>query len=173
MGPDNESSEVSSWGESQKVESVNICDFNSWDVSDGLSQVLSFISNDDEGSSSHCESSASELSFSGSQCLGSGDSQNIVIGSESLQDLDGLFGLLNLANFVGQNEGELGNVLDSVSSSHDQSWDSGGGQSGSEGVSLLFEIDLSVPSSPGFEWVSHSTFSGLVTESSLSGSVGS
>lgn len=39
-------------------------------------------------------------------------------------------------------------------------------------MSLLFYIYSSVPSSPGFEGGEHSTFSALISEGSLSGSVG-
>lgn len=158
---------MSSWSESQEVESVHIGDFDAWDVSDGLSQVLSFTSNDEQWSFPELVSPVSEFSSSGSESLGSRDSQNVIVGSESSQDFNGLLGLLNLSDFVPQNKRELWNILDSVSSGHDQSWDGSGGQGGGEGVPSLFDVDLSVPSSPSFERVGHSTLSGLVTESTL------
>jgi len=39
-------------------------------------------------------------------------------------------------------------------------------------VSLLLDVDLSVPSSPGLQWSEHSTFSTRVGEGTLSGSGG-
>ncbi len=48
----------------------------------------------------------------------------------------------------------------------------GGSNSGGNGVSLLVQVDLSVPSSVGLEGSEHSTLAALVTEGTLAGSGG-
>lgn len=59
-----------------------------------------------------------------------------------------------------------------MSSGEDKRGECGGGQGTCNGVSSLFDIDFSVPSSPGFEGCEHSTLATHVSECGLSSSVG-
>jgi len=88
------------------------------------------------------------------------------------QDFQSRLGLLCVLELVVDNQWDLWDLVDSVTSSHDQSWDSGCGQSGCNCESALVDIDLSVPSSPDLDGAEHSTSSAHVSEGSLSGSVG-
>lgn len=66
FSPNDESSDVSSWGKLEKVESADVDDFNAWDVSQSLDEwdVLSTVN--DQWSSSGSVSSVSLFSSSGS-----------------------------------------------------------------------------------------------------------
>ena len=165
--------EVASWCESEEVESVDVGDLNSGDVPDGLPEVFGTVAGDDEGSESGLVSPVPELALSGSQCLGGNDSFHIVVSAKSSQQLNGLLSLLDAANLVLQNQGNLRNILDSVTTGEHKSGHGGGGERRGQSVSPLLEIDFPVPSPPGLEWVGHTTLSGLVTEGTLSGSVSS
>ena len=69
------------------------------------------------------------------------------------------------------NERKLWDGSDFVSSSLNKWGACGGGKSGADGVSLLVEVNLSLPFSPDLEWGEHATLTALVTESTLAGSV--
>jgi len=58
-----------------------------------------------------------------------------------------------------------------VSTGHDEGRDGGGSEGRGNSVSLLVDIDLSVPSSPGAGGGEHSSTTAHVTESSLSSTV--
>lgn len=55
----------------------------------------------------------------------------------------------------------------------DEGYDGGGSDGRGDGVTLLFDIDTTVPSSPGLEGCEHATFTTHVTEGTLTTSVGS
>lgn len=155
------------------VESVDVQEVNTGDVSDGSLQGLAVVITNDQRTSSVLESSVSELALSGSKLLGVSDSENILIDVEGLEDLDGLLGLVDGVDAVLEDQRKLWNLCDSVTSSENERGNSGGGNSGSQGVSSLLEVHLSVPSSPGSQWVGHSTGSAHVTVGTLSRSGGS
>lgn len=69
-------------------------------------------------------------------------------------------------------EGAFLDLLDSVTSSENKGWEGRCGESRSDGVSLLVLVDLDVPFPPSLGRGEHSTTSAHVTESSLSGSLG-
>jgi len=54
-----------------------------------------------------------------------------------------------------------------MTSSKDEWRDGSGGDRGSQGVSSLLEVDLSVPSSPHSEWVGHAASSAHVSVGTL------
>jgi len=62
--------------------------------------------------------------------------------------------------------------MDFVASGFNERSNSGSSQSGSNSVSLLSQIDFSVPSSPGLKGSEHSTLSTHVTEGTLTRSGG-
>ena len=167
FSPDAESAEVTSRSEVSDVESVNVQEVNSRDVSDGSGKGLALVVTDNEWTSSVLESSVSELTLSSSDPLGESDSVDVLVDLESLEDFNGFLGLGDLVDIVVEDEWQLRNAGDSVTSSKDQWGDSGGCDGGSQSVSPLLEVDLSVPSSPGSEWVSHSTTTAHVAVGTL------
>lgn len=172
FSPDDESTEVTTGGELSEVKSVDVGDFNTGDVSDGSDEGGVFIVVDEKGTSSESVSSVSELTLTSSDGSGVGDSFNIFVGTESLQESNNVSGLFNTFDLVINDQRKVGDVVDSVTSGENEGSDSGGSQSGGNGVSLLLDVDLSVPSSPGLQGSEHSTLSTRVGEGTLSGSAG-
>lgn len=168
--PDDESAEVTTGGELLKVKSVDVADFNTGDVSDGSDEGDVFVVVNEKGTSSKAVSLVSELTLTSSDGLGVGNSFNIFVGTESLQQSNGVSGLFNTFDLIFEDQRKVGDVGDSVASSHDEGSNSGSSKSSSNGVSLLLDVDLSVPSSPGLKGSEHSTLSAGVGEGTLSSS---
>jgi len=153
-----------------EVKSVDIADFNTRDVSDSSEEVDVFIVVDEQGTSTEPISSVSELAFTSSDGLSVGNSFNIVVGTELLQEGNDVLGLFNTFDLVIDNQRKVRDILDSVASSKDERNQSRSSQSRGNSVSLLLDVDLSVPSSPSLEGSEHATFSTRVGEGTLSGS---
>jgi len=168
---DDESTHVSSRGKLKKVESLNVAKFNSTEVSESLfDSIVGSVNN--KRSTSHGVSSVSHLSLSGSDLLGGQASVDILVSSNLGQAGLGGGGLVHVLN-VREDQWNLRNVVDGMTSGHNQSRDGSCGKSGSNGESSLALVDLSVPLSPSLGWGEHSSTSAHVSEGSLSGSLGS
>lgn len=170
LGPDDESTDVTSWGELEQVELVNWAGLDTWDVLEGSNDTL-ILGVDDEGSSSLPVSPVPHLSLSSSDLSGVGNFGDVGVGGNGFEELDGGLGLVDRLDGRGEDEGNFLDLLDSVSSGKNQRWEGRSGNGGSDGVSLLVLVDLYVPSSPGLGWGEHSTTSAHVTEGSLSRSL--
>jgi len=172
FSPDDESSEVTTGGELLKVKSVDVGDFNTGEISNSSEEGDVLVAIDKEGSSSKSVSLVSELTLTRLDNLRVGNSFNIFVGTESLQESNGILGLFNTFEFIVNNQRKVGDILDSVTSGENEGSNSGSSESSSNGVSLLLDIDLSVESSPGLQGGKHTTLSNGVSEGTLSSSVG-
>lgn len=171
LGPDAESTQMTTWGKLSDVKSVDVADIDSGDISNSSSQRFTSLIDDKERASPHLVSPVSHFSLSGSELFIGHDSSDVVPTSEGLEHGDGISGLGDLSNGVVQNQRQLGGAHDSVTSGQNQGSTGGGGNSRGKGVSSLVEVDLSVPPSPGLQRMGHSSLSAHVTESGLSRSV--
>jgi len=172
FGPDDQSAESASWSELLEVESVNIADLDTWDVSDGLEELNVLVGVDEEWATTDSVSSVSDLATSSSEGLGVSDSFDVLLKTEVLKELNDLLGLLEGFDLVIEDEWKLADGINTVTTGDDQ-WGLEGGSKGSgDSVTLLGHVDLTVPSSPGLEWGEHATLSALVTEGTLSGTGG-
>ena len=124
LSPNDESSDVSSWGKLEEVESADVDDFNTWDVSQGLDEgdVLSAV--DDQRSSSGSVPSVSLFSSSCSDSGGINDLLDVVPGTDEFQESDGFSGSFNFFDSVVNDQWEFWDLVDSVSSGLDQ-WEDG------------------------------------------------
>jgi hypothetical protein len=61
-GPDDESTDVSTWGELEEIESTDVDCVNSWEISSSSLDEIVLVSVDDEGSLSYNVSGVSHLS---------------------------------------------------------------------------------------------------------------
>ena len=129
LGVDAESTELSTWGQVSDVKSVDIEDCDAWNISGGSVETLRLLIDDKKGTSSVLELLASGLALSCSEGLGSNDSLNILESSETLEDGNGLFGLLDFAELVIENQRKLGNLADSVTSGQNETGDGSGSNS--------------------------------------------
>lgn len=117
FSPDDESSDVSSWGKLEEVKSADMSNFNSGNVSKSLNEGDIGTTVDNQRSSSGSVSSVSELSFSSSNLDGVNNLLNISPGTGISKELNGLFSSFNLFNLVADDERKFGDVINSVSSS--------------------------------------------------------
>ena len=172
LRPEDESSELAARSELQQVESVDVEDVDSRDVSERALDVLLAVSDDDERASLLVEPLVPELSLAGSDLLAVVHAEHIVEEPEGLEDGDGVLGLGDLAEVVVDNQRQLREPADLVTSRENERHDAGRSDGRGDGVSLLLDIDSSVPSSPRVERSEHSSASALVAEGSLIASAG-
>jgi len=165
-GENNESSEMSSWSKLDDVESSNVAGVDTWEVSSGLLNLSVGITVDDEWSLLHDVSGSSVLSGTGSSVLVVSNSGKIISKSDIVEGGEERLGVWNIE--VVNNKWELWNILDLVTSGHHKRSNGRSGESSSDGMSSLGDIDSSVPVSPDLEWGEHSSLSAHVTESGLS-----
>ena len=169
VSEDHKSSHVATGAELEKVKSGNIAGVDTGEVSSGLLDAVIRVV-DDKGSLTEGETRVSHLTLTGALLLGRADTLEVTVNSEERHGLKELGGLG--AAGEGGNKGKLGDRLDSVTTGHDEGSASGGSEGGGDSVSLLVEIDLSVPFSPDLEGSEHASLTAHVTESTLTGSVG-
>jgi len=169
---DNKSAEVTSRGELQNVESVDVANINTGDVSSGLGNVVIIIAINEEGTLSHDISRVSVFANTGSDFLGGSDLVEIIRDTELIEDLEEIGGLL-LVEAI-DNHGELSNILDRVSTGHNERSASGSSKGRGNSVSSLGDVALGMDLSPDLEGSKHTGLSSHVTEGSLtrSGSTG-
>jgi hypothetical protein len=170
LGEDDESSEVTSWGELEDVKSVHAAGIDSWEISSGGLDTGGLVSIDDKWTFSHDVSGVSVFSSTLSDLLGLSDLSKIVTGSEVLEGSEDGLGVWK--SQVVDDEWELWDLVDVMTSGHNKWSASSGGESGGNGMSSLGDVNLCVPFSPDLKWSEHSSFSAHVTESSLTSSGG-
>lgn len=120
MGVDGESSELTTWGQYSKVKSLNMDDINTWDVSKSSSQLLTLVIDDNEWTLSESVFLSSHFRDSSSDGLSINDSLNVLVASESLQESNGLLGLLDVVDIRVKNKWYLWDLVDLMSSGKDQ-----------------------------------------------------
>jgi hypothetical protein len=166
LGEDDESTEMSSWSELEDVESMDVASVNTWQVSSGSLQfVVSFVV-DDQWSLSQDVSGVSQFTLTSSGVSGFSNLGKIISDTEGAEGGEKGFG--GTVSEIVDDEWELWNVLDEVTSSHNKRGNGRCSEGSGNSMSSLGDIDLSVPSSPDFKWSEHSSFSAHVTEGSLS-----
>jgi hypothetical protein len=105
LGPDDESAELTSGGEFQKVQSVDVGNSDSWDVTESGVEFGIFSSDDDQGTFTGGVSIVSPFSFSTSDGTSVDDSFYVFEGANSLQPSDGISGAVDAFDGIVENEG--------------------------------------------------------------------
>lgn len=167
LSPDAKSSDVSTWGKESDVKSINVDEINSGNVLDSSGESLRVVVSDNQRTSSVLESSVSELSLTSSQSLSVNDSLDVSSDSIFIEGGNGFLGLGDVVNGVSENQWELWNAINVVTSGLDKRGDGCGRDSSGEGVSSLSEVNLSVPLSPDSQWSEHTASSAHVTIGTL------
>ncbi len=127
MSVDSESSELTTWGKSSKVKSLDVDDVDSRDVSQSSSELFSLVVNNDQRSLSHSVFLTSHLRDSCSDDFSVNDSLNVLVTSESLEESNGLLGLLDVVDLVVEDKRNLRDLVDLMTSGKDQ-WKNSGGR---------------------------------------------
>ena len=124
FSPDDESSDMSSGGELEEIESADVNSLNTGDVSQGSDKrnVLSTV--DNKWSSSGSVSSVSEFTETSSNLDGVGNFLDIIESSDISKESDGFFSSFNSFDCIVNDEWEFWNLVESVSSCLDKWEDS-------------------------------------------------
>lgn len=175
-GPDDEAAEVPTGSELEEVEGVDGAGLNTGDVAESTDELLAVGLGvvDDKGSAALAEAAVTELTLTGAHLLGLLDLGEVGAGTEGLEEGNGGLGLGQGSTLEGlgvNDEGNLGDVGDTVTAGEEQSGDgrSSEGRGGSK--TSLANVDLLVPLSPDLGGSEHATRTALVTESSLTSTV--
>lgn len=170
LGPDDESTEMSTWSELQQVEGSHVAGLDTWDVSESLDKTLVLVV-DNQRTSSLNKSSVSHLTLTGTHLLGFDNLDNVAVGSDRLEQRNSLLGLGDGLNVVGNDKWDLWDLFNSVTSGEDKRLNGRSSNGRSGGVTLLIVVHLDVPLSPDLGGGKHTTGTTHVTESSLTGTV--
>jgi hypothetical protein len=170
LGPDDETTQVSTGSELQQVETTDVDELKTGQVAESLDNTVILVV-DNERTTALTMTAVSELTLTGTDLAGVGDLDNIRVGVDSLQQGNGILGLSNLLNRVVNDERNFLDLLNTVTTGHDQRGKSRGSQSRGSGETLLVQVGLDVPLSPGLGRGEHTTTATHVTESSLTSTV--
>jgi hypothetical protein len=120
---------MTSWSELQEGQTGNVGKVDTWNVTEGLDEG-GLVGIDNERTTSLNVTTVSHLTLTGADVARSNDTLDIGIGVDLLQELNGSLGSGDSGEVVRtDNERDLSNVVDLVSTGHDQSWDGRSGQS--------------------------------------------
>jgi len=171
-GPDDEATNVASRGKAEEVESVDVGKLDAGNVAESSGQGGGFVV-DEDGAEALDITSSSHLALSGADLLGVDDTLNVGVSVDVLQESNSLGGLVDgVDGLVVNNERDLGDLVDAVTTGHDEGGDGRGSNGRDQSISALVDVDLSVPSSPDLSGGKHTSTTAHVTEGSLAGSVG-
>lgn len=166
LGEDDKSSEVTTRGELEEVEAVNVAGVNSTEVASGTLDGGVVVSVDNKRSLSESEAGGSEFTNTSAGVLVSADSSEIILGTELVEGGEEGLGVVKVQ--VVDDEREFRDVLNEVTTGLNERSASGGSEGRGDSMSLLVNVDLSVPFSPDLEGSEHTSLSAHVTEGSLS-----
>jgi hypothetical protein len=164
--PDDEATEVTTRGELEEVEGVDMGDLNTGQVAHGANNTVVVVVNNQRTAALNVAAS-SELTNTSAELAGVLGLEDIIEGTDSLKGGDGLLGLGHGLNGSVEDERNLRNSVDVVSASEDNTREGRGSQGRGDGESLLVDVDLSVPASPGLGRGEHATLAAHVTEGTL------
>jgi hypothetical protein len=141
LGPDDETTDVTTWSELKEVEGLNGAGLDSRDVTEGLDETFVVVV-DDERTTPLPVTPVPHLSLSGAELARVGDLDDVVVGLDGLEELYGGLGLGDGLGGVGDDERNLLDLLDPVSTGEDEGWESRGSEGRSDSVTLLVLVDL-------------------------------
>lgn len=166
LGPDAEATEVSTWGQLEEVEAVDRGDINTGDVTEGTGDAT-IRSINDEWSSALDITAVTHLTLTSAEVARSRYSVNVSLGTNILQNVNGLLGLGDSLSGVRDDKRDLCDRFNAVTASHDKGWEGRGSKGRDDGITLLVDVDFAVPLAPCLGWGEHVTATDHVTESSL------
>jgi len=167
LKPDDKSTQMTSRGEFQQVESVHMKSFNTRQIPQSLKQGA-LLGIDDKRASPLYASPVPHLTLTSADGSGIFDFLNILIGLKTLQQSHSLFGFDYFSNaLVGENKRNLGNAFNAVSSSQNEGRQSRCSQGRADSETLLADVYLPVPSPPNLGGCEHPTTTAHVAEGTL------
>lgn len=177
-GPDNETSEMSTWGELEEVQGEDGGGLDTGDVAESKGKLLSINLwvVDDQWAATLAVTAATELALSGTELAGSLDLGDLWTSTNGVEESDGSGSAGNGGtgeDLRVDDQWDLWDLGDLVSTGHQEGWDRGSSQGRGSSETLLSKVDLLVPLAPDLSWGEHATRAAHVTESGLSSTVSS
>ena len=163
---------MSTGGELQKVEPLNVGNLNAGNVPEGLNGLRAFGSVHDERAFSGNVAAVPHLPLPRADPAAVLRLLRVGKRSDLSEDLDGLLRFLDAFDGVADDERELRDGLDPVAAGQDERRDGGGGDGRDDGEALLVDVDLAVPAAPDLCRGEHAAAAAHVAEGSLTGAVG-
>jgi len=170
--PDNEPTKVTTRSKLEKVESPDVHELNTGEVTECLDDTVVLVVNN-KGTTALTVPTVPELALAGTQLAGVGDLDDVDVCVERFEEGDSFFCLLEGLGSRGDDEGDFLDLLDAVATGKDEGGDCGRGESGDGGETALVLVDLDVPFAPGLGGRKHTSATAHVSECSLTGTVGS
>jgi hypothetical protein len=148
-GPDDESAKVTTRGELEEVQGVDVASLTAGQVAETLDKILAISVGvvDDERSTTLAVAAATELALSGTELLGLLSLQNILTSTDGGQDLESSRSLgssSTLEDSGVDDQGNLGNVGNLVTTGEEKRGDTGSSNGRGSSVSPSFLVSWSV-----------------------------
>lgn len=166
LGPDAEAAEVATRSEGEDVQVAHVAAVDAGHVLEGAGEAV-VLSVDDQGTGALGGSAVAALAGTGAGLGAVVDLADVGVGGEGLEEGDGLLGLEDVLDLVGDNAGNLLNLFNAVTAGEDEGRKGGSGNSRDDSVATLVLVGLDVPAAPGAGGSEHATAAAHVTESSL------
>jgi hypothetical protein len=169
LSPDDESAQVTSRSKLEQVQARDVGQLDARNVAESLDDGT-LVLVDNQRTTTLDVASVSHLALTTTDVVGVLDLLDVLEGVNRLEELNGLLGLDDtVESGLVDNQGDLSDLFDAVTTSHNKRSQSRGSQSGANGVSALVLVGLSVPSSPNLGRGEHATTTAHVSESTLAG----
>merc|ERR1712168_568594 len=150
----------------QEIQPVDRYQLHAWKVAERLLDSMVFVV-DHERASSHDISSVAHFPLAAPDLFGLLALLNVFVCVQPLQQCYCCFGLREAFDGVGAHDWHFRDTFHFVSPSHQERGDGTGCQRRADGISSLFLVDGSMPSSPCFGGSKHASSSAHVTEGCL------
>jgi hypothetical protein len=170
LSPDDETTEVTTGSELKEVKTTNVNKFKTGQVTESLDETVVFVV-DDKRTTSLLVTTVTELTLTGTELARVGDLDDISISVDRLEESNSFLGLGQLFNRVSEDKRNFFDLFNAVTTGQNQRGKSRSGQSRSSGETLLVQVGLDVPLSPGLGRSEHTTTTTHVTESGLTSTV--
>jgi len=171
LSPDAEAPNVTTRGEPQEVQFVDVLQGDAWNISEGFGDTGILVV-DDARSFALDTSTIPHLTLTGTHTLGGIYLFDIIPSLQLFQQKHGLLGLLVSFNFVINHQWDLRDLLNAVPFGHDKGRQGRGSQSRADGITLLVGVDPAVPAAPSLGGCKHTTSATHISKSSLARAVG-
>lgn len=166
LGPDDKTTEVTTRRKLEEVQAGDADDLDTGQVPEGLSDPIVLIE-DDQRTTALPVTPVPHLSLARTELTRVGDLDDVGIRTEGPEESDGLLCLLVALRGVGDDEGDLFDLLDAVTTGEDKRRESRGCEGRDDSEATLVLIDLYVPAAPDLCRGEHATAAAHVTEGSL------
>ena len=168
LGPDDEAAEMTTRSELEKVQSLDVGEFDTREVAECFYDAV-ILAVDDERASALAVPTVAHLSLSGAEFARVGDLDDISVGVDALQEGNCFLGLLEGLDGGGDDERHLGDLLDAVTTGENEGGEGRSSECGDGGEATLVLVHFDVPLAPSFGRGEHATTTAHVTKCSLGG----